>query len=97
MAKSGGMPVPGMRNLPGMDKKGRGRVAAPAKKAKGKSGNPAKRAQQEKAAADRAAGILPAAPAAKGSAFGLGGAAPQQQPDAFDPADLQDLQKFLGR
>jgi signal recognition particle subunit SRP54 len=98
MAKGGGMPVPGMGNLPGTGKKGRGRVAPPARKPKGKSGNPAKRAQQEKAAADRAAGILPAAPAAaKGSAFGLGGAAPQQQPDAFDPADLEDLQKFLGR
>ncbi|WP_158373092.1 signal recognition particle protein [Cellulosimicrobium cellulans] len=97
MAKGGGMPVPGMGNLPGMGKKGRGRVA-PSKKAKGKSGNPAKRAQQEKAAADRAAGIAPAAaPAAKGSAFGIGGGAAPQQQDPFDPSSIEDLQKFLGR
>ena len=98
MAKGGGMPIPGMGNLPGSGKKGRGRTAAPAKKVKGKSGNPAKRALEAKAAADRAAGIVPAAPAAaKGSAFGLPGGAPQQQPDAFDPSSLEDLQKFLGR
>ena len=97
MAKGGGMPIPGMGNLPGTGKKGRGRVA-PSKKVKGKSGNPAKRALEAKAAADRAAGIAPAAPAAaKGSSFGLGGAAPQQEPDAFDPSNLEDLQKFLGR
>jgi signal recognition particle subunit SRP54 len=97
MAKGGGMPIPGMGNLPGTGKKGRGRVA-PSKKVKGKSGNPAKRALEAKAAADRAAGIAPAAPAAaQGSAFGLGGGAPQQQPDAFDPSSLEDLQKFLGR
>jgi signal recognition particle subunit SRP54 len=97
MAKGGGMPVPGMGNLPGMGKKGRGRTVAPAKKVKGKSGNPAKRAAQERAAADRAAGIAPAAPAAaKGSSFGLGGGAPRQD-DAFDPSSIEDLQKFLGR
>jgi signal recognition particle subunit SRP54 len=98
MAKGGGMPIPGMGNLPGTGKKGRGRVA-PAKKSKGKSGNPAKRALEEKAAADRAAGLTPAAaPAPKGSAFGVGGGAQQQQqPDAFDPSSLEDLQKFLGR
>jgi signal recognition particle subunit SRP54 len=97
MAKGGGMPIPGMGNLPGTGKKGRGRVA-PSKKVKGRSGNPAKRALEAKAAADRAAGIAPAAPAAaQGSAFGLGGAAAQQQPDAFDPSSLEDLQKFLGR
>ena len=95
MAKGGGMPIPGMGNLPGTGKKGRGK-AAPAKKVKGKSGNPAKRALEAKAAADRAAGIAPAAPAApKGSSFGLGGGAPQQ--DAFDPSSIEDLQKFLGR
>lgn len=92
MARGGGMPVPGMGNLPGMGGKGRGR-SAPSRKVKGKSGNPAKRAAQEQAAADRAAGIVPAAPA--GSAFGIG--APQQQADEFDPAAIEGLEKFLGR
>jgi len=96
MARSGGMPMPGMGNLPGMGgKKSRGRVAAPPKR-KGKvakSGNPAKRAEQERLAAERAAGIAPAAP--KGSAFGLGA----KEPESVDPSavDLGALGKFLGR
>jgi signal recognition particle subunit SRP54 len=97
MARGGGMPVPGMGNLPGMGKKGRGRQAPASKKVKGKSGNPAKRAQQAQEAADRAAGIAPAAPAApKGSAFGLGRSS---GPAETDPAsiDLAGLEKFLGR
>ncbi|WP_182113555.1 MULTISPECIES: signal recognition particle protein [unclassified Actinotalea] len=95
MARGGGMPVPGMGNLPGMGgKKARGRMAPQAKKGKAKSGNPAKRAQQEREAAARAAGLAPKAPA--GSAFGLGGQAPAEP----DPASLElppGLEKFLGR
>lgn len=94
MARGGGMPIPGMGNLPGMGgKKARGRTAPPAKKAKGKSGNPAKRAQQEREAAARLEGRPPSAP---GSAFGLG--APQPAPK--EPAELEippGLEKFLGR
>jgi signal recognition particle subunit SRP54 len=96
MARGGGMGVPGMGNLPGMGgKKSRGRVAPPPRKAKGKSGNPAKRAEQERLAADRAAGVAPRAP--QGSAFGLGKAA---APEQADPASLQlppGLDKLLGR
>ncbi len=96
MARGGGMPIPGMGNLPGMGgKKGRGRSAAPARKQKGKSGNPAKRAEQERLASDRAAGLAPAAP--QGSAFGLG---KQAEPEQVDPASLQlpgGLDRFLGR
>ncbi|WP_019137548.1 signal recognition particle protein [Cellulomonas massiliensis] len=92
MAKGGGMGMPGMGNLPGMGgKKSKGRQA-PARKAKGKSGNPALRAQQERAAADRAAGIGPKAPA--GSAFGLG--AKPAAPAASELEIPADLQKFLG-
>ena len=95
MAKGGGMPgMPGMGNLPGMGgKKSRGRTQAPARKVKGKSGNPAKRAEQERAAANRAAGVS-AAP--KGSAFGLG----QQKSEQVDPSSLElpaGLDRFLGR
>jgi signal recognition particle subunit SRP54 len=68
MARGGGMP--GLGNLPGAGKKSKGRTAPPPKKAKGKSGNPAKRAQQEQEAARRRAAAP--APAAPGSAFGLG-------------------------
>lgn len=96
MARGGGMPVPGMGNLPGMGgKKARGRTVAPARKGKAKSGNPAKRAQQEREAAARAAGLAPKAPS--GSAFGLGR---QEAPAEPDPASLQlppGLEKFLGR
>ncbi|WP_448059958.1 signal recognition particle protein [Cellulomonas hominis] len=96
MARGGGMPVPGMGNLPGLGgKKQRGRIAPPPRKAKGKSGNPAKRAEQEKLAADRAAGITPKAP--QGSSFGL---AQPAEPAAVDPASLQlpgGLDRFLGR
>ncbi|MCR6689625.1 signal recognition particle protein [Cellulomonas sp.] len=92
MAKSGGMPgMPGMGNLPGMGKKARGKTAAPARKVRGKSGNPAKRAAQERAAIDG----RPAASAPTGSAFGLGGAAPEADPAALElPAGFE---KFLGR
>ncbi|WP_372594681.1 signal recognition particle protein [Actinotalea sp.] len=74
MARGGGMGVPGMGNLPGMGKKGKGKAA---QRPKGKSGNPAKRAEQERLAAQRQAGAP--APSAPGSAFGLG--APAQKPD----------------
>lgn len=96
MARGGGMGVPGMGNLPGMGgKKSRGRVAPPPRKAKGKSGNPAKRAEQERLAADRAAGLTPRAP--QGSAFGIGQPA---APEQVDPGALQlppGLDKLLGR
>ena len=96
MARGGGMGMPGMGNLPGMGgKKARGRMAPqPQVRGKAKSGNPAKRAQQEREAAQRAAGQLPKAPA--GSAFGLGGPANREP----DPASLElppGLEKFLGR
>jgi signal recognition particle subunit SRP54 len=88
-----GMP-PGMGRLPGMGgKKARGKAAAQAKKPKGKSGNPAKRAQQEREAAERAAGKRPVTP---GSSSGV----PQGQEQAPDPAALNlppGLEKFLGR
>lgn len=94
MGKGGGMAgMPGMGSLPGMGgKKSRGRTQAPVRKAKGRSGNPAKRAAQERAAADRAAGVVEPAP--KGSAFGLGSG------PGGGATDLEigpDLEKFLGR
>jgi signal recognition particle subunit SRP54 len=96
MARGGAMGVPGMGNLPGMGgKKSRGRVAPPPRKAKARSGNPAKRAEQERLAADRAAGVAPRAP--QGSAFGI---TPPAQPAQPDPAALQlppGLDKLLGR
>ena len=88
MARGGGMP--GMPGLPGM---GGGKKARQPKqvKKKGKSGNPAKRAEQERAAADRAAGKGPA-----GSAFGAGGG-PGAAPD-LDPSQLpKGFEKFLGQ
>jgi signal recognition particle subunit SRP54 len=89
MARTGGG-MPGMGNLPGMGKKARGRVAAPAKRVKGKSGNPARRAEQEKAALEG----RPSAPAPSGSAFGLG--APKA-PAELDPSKLPaGLDRFLG-
>ncbi len=54
MAKGGGMPMPGMGNLPGFGgKKSKGRQQAQ-RKVKGRSGNPAQRAEQEREAAVRA-------------------------------------------
>ncbi|WP_225754063.1 signal recognition particle protein [Actinotalea sp. Marseille-Q4924] len=96
MAKGAGLPgMGGMGRLPGMGgKKSRGKMAPQARKAKAKSGNPAKRAQQEREAAERAAGKRPAG--APGSAFGLGRPA---EPSA-DPSSLDlppGLEKFLGR
>jgi len=80
MARGG---MPGMPGSPGMalGKKAKGRQAPQQKKGKGarRSGNPAKSAQQPQAA-----------PAAAGSAFGLG-----QAPADFDPNDLPDLSKYL--
>lgn len=93
MAKNGGG-MPGLGNLPGGGKKSRGRQAPPPKKVKGRSGNPAKRALQEQQASERrTAG--PAAPAAPGSAFGLGGQASPPEPAELDPASLRNL--FGGR
>ncbi|MCM3554905.1 signal recognition particle protein [Janibacter melonis] len=88
LARGGGMP--GMPGLPGM---GGGKKARQPKqvKKKGKSGNPAKRAEQERAAADRAAGKGPA-----GSAFGAG-SGPGAAPD-LDPSQLpKGFEKFLGQ
>ena len=59
---------------------------------KGKSGNPAKRAQQEREAAERAAGRS----SAPGSAFG--GGTGQQGPADLDPSQLpKGFEKFLGQ
>ena len=95
MARGGGAPgMPGggfgMGSMPGMGKKSKGRMAAPApaRGKKSKSGNPAKRAQEERAAADKAS----AKPAA-GSAFGLG-ADPSTPPTLDLP---EGLGNFLGR
>ncbi|MBC7291567.1 MAG: signal recognition particle protein, partial [Actinotalea sp.] len=95
MARGAGLPgMGGMGRLPGMGgKKSRGRMAPQQRKAKGKSGNPAKRAQQEREAAERAAGKRPAG--APGSAFGL-----DRGPSTVDPSSLElppGLDKFLGR
>ena len=95
MARGGGMP--GMPGVPGMGGGGRKKQTKQPKK-KGKSGNPAKRAQQEREAAERAAGRGPA-----GSSFGGGAGAggPQGGPGGL-PADLDPSQlpkgfdKFLG-
>ncbi|WEV78470.1 signal recognition particle protein [Janibacter cremeus] len=96
MARGGG--IPGMPGAPGG-----GGGAANRKKGKqqqrkkGKSGNPAKRAQQEREAAEKAAGRT----SAPGSAFG--GAAAGEGSDQPGPADLDPSQlpkgfeKFLGR
>ncbi|MFV0251742.1 MAG: signal recognition particle protein [Beutenbergiaceae bacterium] len=88
MARGGGRgPGPmGMGGMPGGGKKSKGRMAPPKRTKKGKSGNPAKRAQQEREAAQKAAGR-------SSSAFG-GGA--QQQ---LDPASLDGLNlgKYLRR
>ncbi len=91
MARGGGMSLPGMGNLPGSGKRGRARQAPQPKGRKAKSGNPAKRAEQERLAALKAAGQA-VAPAAGGSAFGLGkpGASAEQAPD------LDQLRKLLG-
>jgi len=81
MARGG---MPGMPGSPGMalGKKAKGRQAPQQKKGKGarKSGNPAKAAQQPQEA-----------PAAAGSAFGLGQGAPAD----FDPNALPDLSQYL--
>ncbi|WP_062287292.1 signal recognition particle protein [Demequina phytophila] len=95
MSRGGGMPqMPGMGGGPGAfgglpgGKKSKGKQA-PQRKVKGKSGNPAKRAQQEAEARTRGA----SAPAAQGSAFGIG-----QQPQEVDRDALSaDLSKYLGR
>jgi signal recognition particle subunit SRP54 len=76
MSRGGGLPggIPGMPGMPGGGRRA-GARQSPAPRVKGKSGNPAKRAQQERDALARAlGGPAPAAPAPKGSAFGLGGA-----------------------
>jgi len=87
MARSGGgMPgMSGMGNLPALGKKARGRAVAPARKAKARSGNPAKRAEQERGVVPRGPGE--AAPAAPGSAFGLGRARPTA-PAAPEPGEI---------
>jgi signal recognition particle subunit SRP54 len=97
MSRGGGMAAPGMGNLPGLGgKKARGRGAPPARVKKAKSGNPAKRAEQERLAADRAAGIAPRA--APGSAFGLG-AQPNEEPGRDQGAATlpAGLEKLFGR
>ncbi len=88
MAKGGGMPVPGMGNLPGSGKKGRGKQQSQ-RKPKARSGNPARRAQQEREAAQKRE-------SAPGAAFGLGGQ-PQQQADPSKVELPPGMEKFLGR
>ena len=106
MARSGGMGMPGMGNLPGGGKKSRGRAAPPVRGKKGKSGNPALRAQQERAALERAlgggvgagGGAGGGAAAAAGAAFGLGaGAAADAPVDASQLELPPGLEKYLGR
>ena len=95
MARGGGMP--GMPGVPGMGGGGRKKQTKQPKK-KGKSGNPAKRAQQEREAADRAAGRGPAGSSFGGGA-GAGGAqgGPGGLPADLDPSQLpKGFDKFLG-
>jgi signal recognition particle subunit SRP54 len=101
LRRGGGTGIPGMPAIPGMGgakKGGKGQ-----QRKKGKSGNPAKRAQEEKAAADKSAGVRMAA--AK-SAFGMPGAPDadaESAPDkskTTDPASLdlpKGFEKFLGK
>ena len=92
MARGGGMP--GMPGVPGAGggagrKKGKGKQQ---QRKKGKSGNPAKRAQQEREAAEKAAGRGPA-----GSAFGGGAGQGGVDPANLDPSQLpKGFDKFLG-
>ncbi|WP_435203450.1 signal recognition particle protein [Janibacter sp. GS2] len=94
LARGGGMP--GMPGLPGAGGGGGRKKGKQPQKKKGKSGNPAKRAQQEREAADKAAGRT----SAPGSAFGRGAAGGEHQPG---PADLdasqlpKGFEKFLGQ
>ncbi len=92
MARGGGMPgmpgVPGGGGGPGR-KKGKGKQQ---QRKKGKSGNPAKRAQQEREAAEKAAGRGPS-----GSAFGAGTGQSGSDPANLDPSQLpKGFDKFLG-
>lgn len=90
LARGGGMP--GMPGVPGMGGGRKKQTKQPKKK--GKSGNPAKRAQQEREAAEKAAGRGPA-----GSAFGGGAAGAGQGglPADLDPSQLpKGFEKFLG-
>ena len=94
MARGGG--VPGMPGAPGMGGGGGGsrKKGKQQQRKKGKSGNPAKRAQQEREAAERAAGRK----SAPGSAFGAGQAGGQSDPADLDPSQLpKGFEKFLGK
>jgi signal recognition particle subunit SRP54 len=93
------MPIPGMGNLPGTGKKGRGRVA-PAKKSKGKSGNPAKRAEQERLAEQRAAENKGAAALGRmdpGAAFGQTDDVSAAAAEKLSQGLPAGFEKFLGR
>jgi signal recognition particle subunit SRP54 len=103
MSRGGGMPaMPGMPPMPGMAGPGKrgGARQQPSKGKKGKSGNPAKRAQQEREALARALGGGPAggAPAAAGSAFGLGAKKAASEAGAPDLSnlDMDALKDILG-
>jgi signal recognition particle subunit SRP54 len=97
LRRGGGTGIPGMPAIPGMagaKKAGKGQ-----QRKKGKSGNPAKRAQEEKAAADKAAG---ARVAAASSAFGMpdGQNASEGQTGAVVQSDLElpkGFENFLGK
>ncbi|UTT67058.1 signal recognition particle protein [Janibacter sp. CX7] len=94
LARGGGMP--GMPGVPGMGGGRKKQTKQPKKK--GKSGNPAKRAQQEREAAEKAAGRGPAGSAFGGGAAGGGAAGGQGGlPADLDPSQLpKGFEKFLG-
>ena len=95
LRRGGGSGIPGMPAIPGM---GGGKKGAKGQqRKKGKSGNPAKRAQEERAAADKSAGVRAAA---VNSAFGMpGGQDPAAPEGPVDPASIdlpKGFEKFLG-
>ncbi|MGO1165458.1 MAG: signal recognition particle protein [Janibacter sp.] len=96
MARGGGMP--GMPGMPGAGGGGGGarKKGKQQQKKKGKSGNPAKRAQQEREAAEKAAGRTSAPGSAVGGVAAGGDAQPG--PSDLDPSQLpKGFEKFLGQ
>jgi len=96
LRRGGGSGIPGMPAIPGM---GGGKKGAKGQqRKKGKSGNPAKRAQEERAAADKSAGVRAAA---VNSAFGMPtGQDAEKLAEAGDPGNLElpkGFEKFLGK
>ena len=95
LRRGGGSGIPGMPAIPGM---GGGKKGAKGQqRKKGKSGNPAKRAQEERAAADKSAGVRAAA---VNSAFGMpAGQDPSAPAGPADAASIdlpKGFEKFLG-